>query len=162
MVIGGNMGTKSNRVTTFVGVLFLMAGGGFALWFGLRFWDLVTFSKVRENGLQTIEELRDKRPSDVSEASWELAMDWSRTAYLKVFSSVDNPTSKNLAVFTEDLDRIAKSQSGLQMIDNLWDGLARSGPYGADYVRRFYPKFKHSYSVQEELTGKTAEEKTDK
>ncbi len=145
MATGGNTELKANPIVRCTLLLLLTLACSVGVWFGCRFWSLAAFANNRDVGLQSIEALRLQRPSDVSIASWEVAVNWTTTAYLNVFSSLDNPTSDDLEVFVEDLDRMTNRRVDLQTIQTLWERLARSGPYGKEYVDRFYPEFQRSF-----------------
>lgn len=157
MATGGNMETRSRQTGRLIVVVaFLAAGTGFAVWFGPRFWELATFASVRESGLKSIEDLRRKRPPEVSDRCWQVAINWTRTAYLNIFSSVDDTTSMNLRLVVKDLERISERQTGLQTVEEMWELLAQSGPRGRQYVNKFYPELQRSCMLADAVEGDRA------
>lgn len=138
----------TTRKLLFIGGLIVVLTSIFA--FGWRLWTLSTFARQRDAGLELIDLLRQERPQDVSKESWEIAVDWTTTAYLNVFSSVDNPTSANIKRFNRHAEDIVNSSDGIVMIERIWEELAQAGPHGQEYVDKFYPEFRNSYEANEE------------
>ena len=146
MATGGNTEPKANPIVRRTLLLLLLLACSVGMWFGWRFWSLAAFANEREVGLESIEALRLERPSDVSIPAWEVAINWTTTAYLNVFSSLDNPTSDDLRDLVDYLDRTTNEHVDFETIKEVWERLAQSGPYGKEYVDRFFPEFQRSYN----------------
>lgn len=115
--------------------------------FAHRFWRLATFSSQRGAGIELIDSLESERPSNIPKESWEIAVNWTRTAYLNVFSSIDNSTADNIEEFNRHARDVKTELSGFSAIEELWEGLSRTGPYGQQYVEEFYPGFRRCYDA---------------
>jgi len=110
--------------------------------FGVRVWRLYSFAGQREAGIEVIENLRLRCPENVEEVVWDQAISWTRTAYYNVFSSIDNPTSKDLIPFISEVKVRLNEKIDMESIDWIWSRLALTGPYGREYVDRIWQEYK--------------------
>lgn len=107
---------------------------------------MAIFARDREAGLVLVKSMRDHRPPNIPAESWEIAVNWTITAYQNVFFSADTPGSGDTRSFKQDATGIIKESEGFDAIQRLWERLAQSGPTGEEYVAKFYPDLLRDYS----------------
>jgi hypothetical protein len=150
MGIGGNMGHKTlpriSKLKTGLLILFLSTLVFATAAVGKRMWRFTIFFRDKEKGVVLVESLRDRQPSNIPDEAWEFAVNWTRTAYVNVFASVDTLGSGDIRSFNQDAARIIEENEGFEAIQELWERFAQSGPSGELYVAKYYPDVLRGYS----------------
>lgn len=114
---------------------------------GVRIVKLSKFAMDRDVGLSLINELETKRPEDIDIDKWQNAVNWTKTAYLNIFFSVDSEASPDLAQFIIDSRMSLSSRGGVESVIWLWNRLSATGEYGREYASRFGDDFQRCLVV---------------
>jgi len=115
---------------------------------GIRLFRLYRFAEQRERGVVLIEDLRVQRPREYDYESWDNSVSWLRTAYLNIFSSIDNPTSHRLNRYVDEMERELTHPTRSKTIERLWTRLGSTGTFGRDYISKFDTEFRRSLSTE--------------
>jgi hypothetical protein len=115
---------------------------------GVRFLRLYQFAEQRERGVVLIEDLRVQCPRGYDCESWDNSVSWLRTAYLNVFSSIDNPTSDSLNRYIDEMERELTPPIPSEAVERLWTRLGSTGTSGTEYISKFDSEFRRSFAPE--------------
>jgi hypothetical protein len=108
------------------------------------------FYQARD-GNKLVNQLRGRRPPDVSPRTWDLAADWAVTAYCNVCFSPGHVPLDELKRFRTELEERLRATVDLATVDWIWERLGRTGPHGRQYRERFEPEYREMLQTSLEL-----------
>jgi hypothetical protein len=108
------------------------------------------YAREQRAGYESVLQLRERRPADVSPDTWEWATNWAITAYANVCFSPEHVSLEELKRFRADLEERLRGPVNLGTVDWIWQRLGQTGPHGLSYQQRFEPQYREGLEVAKE------------